>query len=157
PCRGPSTKIQVRRQNSRRAFARFPKTLRASFVRVAQSPVGGETTPMRALGLACLLPKLIQLPRRFQQIQLCLLALEIRVQISHPLFVLIQPRLLHVPQIDLAFAELLLENADVELRKLQFQSRNLLGRVALLEVTRFLANLRTDLCFLAGERSLRGL
>src|SRR5580704_13922373 len=74
------------------------------------------TVPTRYSSLTSSLPNLIQLPRRSQQIQLCLLPLEIRIQKSHPFIILFQPRSLHLAQVHFALAELLLHHGNVLLR-----------------------------------------
>src|SRR5438876_3854311 len=94
------------------------------------------------------LPHLIQLSCCLQQFQLCLLLLEICIQVRHPLFVLFQPGLFDLAEIQLPFRKLRLFHGHVLLRELQFQPRHLLRGVSLAHSTRLLSDVCGQFCFL---------
>ncbi len=87
-----------------------------------------------------LLPNLIQLAGRFEQLQLGLLAAEIGVEEREPLVALFEARLLDVAQVDFAFFELGLQNAEVLLGELELEAGDFLGGVGLPDVARLLPN-----------------
>src|SRR5438309_2121399 len=90
--------------------------------------------------MGSLLPNLIQLAGRFEQFQLGLLAAEVGVEEREPLVALIEARLLDIAQVDFAFLELGLQNAEVLLGELQLEAGNFLGGVGLADVARLLPN-----------------
>ena len=98
-----------------------------------------------------LLPDFVELARGLEQVELGLLALEVGVEVGHPLFVFRDASAFDFAEIHFAFVELRLEDGDVLLRELQLEARDFFGGVALAEMTRFLANGGADFLLFAGE------
>ncbi len=65
-----------------------------------------------------LLPNLVQLPGRLQQIQFRLLSRKVRIQVIHPTVILRHARSFHFSQIHAAFAKLRLQHFHILLRQL---------------------------------------
>ena len=86
-----------------------------------------------------------------EQVELGLLALEVGVEIGHPLFVFGDAGAFDFAEIHFAFVELGLEDGDVLLRELEFEARDFFCGVAFAEMARFLADGGVDLLFLVGE------
>jgi hypothetical protein len=80
-----------------------------------------------------------------------LLALEVGVEILHPLFAFGDAGALDFAEIHFAFVELGLEDGDVLLRQLELQARDFFGGVAFAEMACFLTDAGADFLFLIGE------
>ena len=83
-----------------------------------------------------------------------LLALEVGVEILHPLFVFGDTGAFDFAKIHFAFVELRLKDGDVLLGELKFEARDFFGGVAFAEVARFLADGGADLLLFVGEVGL---
>ncbi len=80
-----------------------------------------------------------------------LLALEVGVEILHPLFVFGDAGAFDFAEIHFAFIELGLEDGDVLLGELEFEARDFFGSVAFAKMARFLADGGADLLFFIGK------
>src|ERR1700676_2332947 len=101
--------------------------------------------------LTALLPDFIKLAGGLQQVKLRLLALEIRIEVGHPLVTFFETGFFDLAHVDSAFGELRLEYGDVLLRELQLETSYFLGGVALAQAPGFHADRGADFCFLVGE------
>ena len=97
------------------------------------------------------MPDFVELAGGLQQVELGLLALEIGVEVLHPLFVFGDAGAFDFAEIHFAFIELGLEDGDVLLRELEFEASDFFGGVAFAEVARFLAHGGGDLRLFVGE------
>src|SRR5580692_3647108 len=84
PCLAPELRTRAIARIPHPAFELLPETPLTLPVLVA--PFTNRKPPL------ALLPNLVQLPRRLQQLQLRLLPLAIRIPKSHPFIILIEPR-----------------------------------------------------------------
>src|ERR1700730_1310837 len=98
-----------------------------------------------------LLPDFIKLPGGLQQVELRLLALEIRIEVGHPLITFFETGFFDLTHVDSAFGELRLENGDILLRQLQLEASYFLGGIALAPTARFHADRGAHFRFLVGE------
>ena len=109
--RAPSIQTQATQQTPHRASSPLPGMPLNFSVPAAPVTIMNHIATHYSLSHRILtyflLPNFIQLPRRLQQIQLRLLPLKIRIQKSHPFFILFQPRSFHFAQIHFPLGELL--------------------------------------------------
>ena len=80
-----------------------------------------------------------------------MLALEVGVEILHPLFVFGDAGAFDFAEIYFAFVELRLEDGDVLLSELKFEARDFFGGVAFAKMARFLADGGADFLLFVGE------
>ena len=78
-------------------------------------------------------------------------ALEVGVEILHPLFVFGDAGAFDFAEIYFAFVELRLEDGDVLLSELKFETRDFFGGVAFAKMARFLADGGADFLLFVGE------